>query len=66
MEHLFLAHLWAVLVALMLALYVILDGFDLGIGILSLFTPSKRIRGVMMTSISAVWDANETWLVLAG
>jgi cytochrome d ubiquinol oxidase subunit II len=66
MAHVFLANLWAVLLALMLALYVILDGFDLGIGILSLFTPSERIRGVMMKSISAVWDANETWLVLAG
>jgi cytochrome d ubiquinol oxidase subunit II len=66
MVHTFLANLWAVLLAMMLALYVILDGFDLGIGILSLFTPSQRTRGLMMRSISAVWDANETWLVLAG
>ena len=61
-----LSNFWAGLVALMLMLYVILDGFDLGIGILSLFTPAEKGRAVMMKSISAVWDANETWLVLAG
>jgi cytochrome d ubiquinol oxidase subunit II len=66
MEHFYLAHLWTLLLTLMLALYVILDGFDLGIGILSLFTPAQRGRAVMMKSISAIWDANETWLVLAG
>ena len=58
--------MWGVIVAGMLALYVILDGFDLGTGILSLFTPAKKGKGIMMSSISAIWDANETWLVLAG
>lgn len=66
MTHFFLANLWAFLVALMLALYVILDGFDLGIGVLSLFTRGKSERSVMMSSIAAVWDANETWLVVLG
>lgn len=66
MDHAFLAHLWAALLGLMLMLYVVLDGFDLGIGILSLFTREPRHRAVMMASIGAVWDANETWLVLAG
>ena len=66
MVHWFLANLWALLLAFMLAMYVILDGFDLGIGILSLFSSSPRIRGIMIKSISAIWDANETWLVLAG
>ena len=66
MEHVFLAHVWAMLTALMLAMYVILDGFDLGIGVLSLFTVHGGLRRQMMTSIGAVWDANETWLVLAG
>ncbi len=66
MEYFSLANLWAFLVAMMLALYVILDGFDLGIGILSLFTPGTHKRGIMMKSITAVWNANETWLVLAG
>ncbi len=66
MEHAFLAHVWALLLALMLAMYVILDGFDLGIGVLSLFISRREYRSQMMASIGAVWDANETWLVLAG
>jgi len=66
MEHAFLANMWAVILGGMLAFYVILDGFDLGIGILSLFTFDKKSRGIMMKSINAIWDANETWLVLAG
>lgn len=66
MEHAFLAHVWAILLALMLAMYVMLDGFDLGIGVLSLFVRRGEYRRAMMGSINAVWDANETWLVLAG
>jgi cytochrome d ubiquinol oxidase subunit II len=66
MEHAFLANLWAALVGLMLMLYVVLDGFDLGIGILSLFTSKAEDRATMMASIGAFWDANETWLVIAG
>lgn len=45
-------------------LYVMLDGFDLGVGILSLLAPTEERRGIMMTSLGSVWDANETWLVL--
>ncbi len=63
---LFLADIWYVLVGLMLALYVILDGFDLGVGVLSLFSRSERRRSIMMTSLATVWDANEVWLVIAG
>ncbi|MEZ5583057.1 MAG: cytochrome d ubiquinol oxidase subunit II [Candidatus Competibacteraceae bacterium] len=48
-----------------LVLYVILDGFDLGVGMLSLFAGDERCD-IMMTSLSSVWDANETWLVLLG
>lgn len=66
MEQELLANIWAMLVALMLVLYVILDGFDLGIGVLSIFTFDPRSRGMMMGSIGAIWDANETWLVLFG
>lgn len=66
MTHEFLANFWALLLALMLALYVVLDGFDLGIGLLTLFTRDERHRARMMHSIGAIWDANETWLVLAG
>ncbi len=41
-----------------------LDGFDLGVGILSLTSKDEERRGILMTSLSNIWDANETWLVL--
>ena len=47
-------------------MYVILDGFDLGIGILFPFAADERERDQMMTSIAPFWDGNETWLVLGG
>jgi cytochrome d ubiquinol oxidase subunit II len=54
------------IIGLMLFLYVVLDGFDLGVGILSLFTRNDKHRAIMMTSLESIWDANETWLVLLG
>jgi cytochrome bd ubiquinol oxidase subunit II len=48
------------------AMYIILDGFDLGIGILFPWAANERERDVMMNSIAPVWDGNETWLVLGG
>ena len=48
------------------ALYVVLDGFDLGIGILFPASQMKRDRDVMMNSVAPFWDGNETWLVLGG
>jgi cytochrome bd ubiquinol oxidase subunit II len=65
LEH-FLAQVWFVILALFLFLYVILDGFDLGVGILSLTSSDDDRRGMLMTSLGNVWDANETWLVLMG
>jgi cytochrome bd ubiquinol oxidase subunit II len=62
----FLALIWASIIGLILALYVLLDGFDLGIGLLTLFTRNRAERSVMMSGIGPVWGANETWLVLAG
>lgn len=62
----FLPQVWFFILALFLFLYVILDGFDLGVGILSLTSSSEDRRGILMTSLSNVWDANETWLVLMG
>jgi cytochrome d ubiquinol oxidase subunit II len=47
-------------------LYVVLDGFDLGIGILFPFTRSRADRDRMMASIAPIWDGNETWLVMGG
>ncbi|MEE2567042.1 cytochrome d ubiquinol oxidase subunit II [Hyphobacterium marinum] len=57
--------IWAGLIATAVALYVLLDGFDLGVGILFPFA-SPEERDVMVNSIAPVWDGNETWLVLGG
>ena len=57
---------WSAALALSLLLYVLLDGFDLGIGILFLFAPSERHRRTMMDAVSPVWDGNETWLIISG
>ncbi len=62
----FLPQVWFVVLALFLFLYVMLDGFDLGVGILSLTSSDDERRGILMTSLSNIWDANETWLVLMG
>ncbi|WP_275788493.1 cytochrome d ubiquinol oxidase subunit II [Pararhizobium gei] len=61
-----LPFIWAGIIAFAVLAYVILDGFDLGIGILFPFFPEKRDRDVMMNSVAPVWDGNETWLVLGG
>jgi cytochrome d ubiquinol oxidase subunit II len=58
--------IWAGVIGLAVALYVILDGFDLGIGILFPFAESERERDQLMRSIAPFWDGNETWLVLGG
>ncbi|MGL4621725.1 cytochrome d ubiquinol oxidase subunit II [Chroococcidiopsis sp.] len=60
----FLPQVWFGILALFLFLYVMLDGFDLGVGILSLTSDDEERRGLLMTSLSNIWDANETWLVL--
>ncbi len=65
LEH-FLPQVWFVILALFLFLYVMLDGFDLGVGILSLTSSDDERRSILMTSLGNVWDANETWLVLMG
>ncbi len=62
----FLPQVWFGILALFLFLYVMLDGFDLGVGILSLTSDDEERRGILMTSLSNIWDANETWLVLMG
>lgn len=58
--------IWALVIAFGVAMYVVLDGFDLGIGILFPFVPGERDRDRMMASVAPVWDGNETWLVLGG
>jgi cytochrome bd ubiquinol oxidase subunit II len=61
-----LSHAWFGLIGIMLVFYVITDGFDLGVGILSLWRFSETDRDLMIRSIGDVWDANETWLVALG
>jgi len=61
-----LAFIWAILIATAILLYVVLDGFDLGIGILFPLFPAREDRDVMMNTIAPVWDGNETWLILGG
>ena len=56
---------WAGLLAVTTSLYVLLDGFDLGVGILFAFAGESN-RRKMLSAISPVWDGNETWLVLTG
>lgn len=58
--------IWCMLISTAIFLYVLLDGFDLGIGILFPFAPSDKCRDRMMNSIAPFWDGNETWLVLGG
>ncbi len=57
---------WFGLIGTAIFLYVLLDGFDLGVGILFPFAPSHACRDRMMNSIAPFWDGNETWLVLGG
>lgn len=64
--HSMLAVTWFGLLGLMLIFYVVTDGFDLGVGILSLLRKRREDRDVMAQSIGHVWDANETWLVVLG
>lgn len=58
--------IWFLLISMAIFLYVLLDGFDLGVGILFPFAPSDQCRDRMMNSIAPFWDGNETWLVLGG
>ena len=58
--------IWAGLIGTAVAMYVILDGFDLGIGILFPFAQGDAERDQMMASVAPFWDGNETWLVLGG
>jgi cytochrome bd ubiquinol oxidase subunit II len=61
-----LALVWAVIILFAVMMYVVMDGFDLGIGLLYPFVPRKEDRDTMMNSVAPVWDGNETWLALGG
>ncbi|MBL8846837.1 MAG: cytochrome d ubiquinol oxidase subunit II [Hyphomicrobium zavarzinii] len=58
--------IWVAILGVAVALYVVLDGFDLGIGILFPASPEEEDRDQMMNSVAPFWDGNETWLVLGG
>lgn len=60
------ALIWAGLIAFAVLAYVVLDGFDLGVGILFPWAKTEQERDLMMNSVAPVWDGNETWLVLGG
>lgn len=59
-----LVPLWAVILSLAVLMYVLLDGFDLGVGILFLFRKHQEDRDLMVASVAPIWDFNETWLIL--
>jgi cytochrome d ubiquinol oxidase subunit II len=62
----YLPVIWAGLIGTAVAMYVVLDGFDLGVGILFPFAGDERQRDQMMRSVAPFWDGNETWLILGG
>jgi cytochrome d ubiquinol oxidase subunit II len=57
---------WSALLAVAVAMYVVVDGFDLGVGILFTSAQSENWRDRMMLSVAPIWDGNETWLILGG
>ncbi len=57
---------WALVIAFAVFAYIVMDGFDLGIGLLFPVLPPGAERDTAMNSVAPVWDGNETWLVLGG
>lgn len=66
MEITTLQFVWFFLIGLIFGIYAILDGFDLGVGILFIFTKSEEERTLMKSSVGPVWDGNEVWLIAGG
>src|SRR5580698_7868208 len=64
--HLDLNFIWFVLVGVLFTGYAILDGFDLGVGALHLFTRKDEERRLMINTIGPIWNGNEVWLVTGG
>jgi len=61
-----LVPLWACVLSLAVLMYVLLDGFDLGVGVLFFFRQHDEDRDLMVASVAPIWDFNETWLILGG
>ncbi len=64
--HIDLVPIWTGILALSVFMYVLLDGFDLGVGIMSPFAASDDARTLIMNTVAPIWDGNETWLVMGG
>jgi cytochrome d ubiquinol oxidase subunit II len=64
--HIDLVPVWTVILAIGVFMYVLLDGFDLGVGLLFPLARDDASRTLMMNSVAPVWDGNETWLILGG
>lgn len=62
----YLPTIWLAIIGLFLLYYGVTDGFDLGVGILSLFSRKGEERSTMMNSLSSIWHINQTWLVILG
>src|SRR6476620_4603809 len=58
--------IWTLILGMAVFLYVMLDGFDLGVGMLYGLAPNTASRNTIMDSIAPIWDGNETWLVMGG
>jgi cytochrome bd ubiquinol oxidase subunit II len=58
--------IWTLILGLSVFFYVLLDGFDLGVGMLYGFAPDTASRNTIMNAIAPIWDGNETWLVMGG
>lgn len=65
-SHAFFTLAWWVALDLSVLLYILLDGADLGAGVFSLFVRNPQERGAIMSAMAGTWDANETWLIVAG
>jgi cytochrome d ubiquinol oxidase subunit II len=66
LQSLDLSLIWILIIGFGLMMYVVMDGFDLGIGILFPFVPRTADRDIMVNTVAPVWDGNETWLVMGG
>jgi cytochrome d ubiquinol oxidase subunit II len=64
--HLDLVPIWTAILAVSVFMYVLLDGFDLGVGILFPFAADDHARTTIMNSVAPIWDGNETWLIMGG
>lgn len=58
--------IWYLLIGFAVAMYVMMDGFSLGVGILFPFIKGDENRDVMMNTVAPVWDGNQTWMILGG